>query len=139
MGSNSNYPIQKKIAFRFFFMLETKICSQCQKTITDVIMPAYSICGCDGLDRKNCWQKCYECDACVCRTCIVRHQKCTGTYCAKCFPKHTYVPKLCKKFCTDCLQEKELYVYENICGFDWEDDKNYWIENVCEQCHQNKN
>jgi hypothetical protein len=120
-------------------MQETKTCAECKLEITDRVMPEFSICGSDGLDRVNCWQKCWDCELSICKNCTMRHNKCRGTYCKNCFKNHKYIPKEKTQECPNCKETQTLIIYENVCGFDWIPGKLYWIEengvSLCQTCY----
>ncbi len=131
-----------KFLFCHFFqkkMQETKMCGKCKLEITDRVMPEFSMCGSDGLDRVNCWRKCWECGLDICQHCTIRHGKCRGTYCEDCFKNHSYVAKEKTQKCPNCEKIQTLFVYQNVCGFNWDSDKMYWIElngvELCESCY----
>jgi hypothetical protein len=122
-------------------MQETKICAGCKLEITDKVMPTFSICGSDNINRTQCWQKCWDCQLAICQNCTIRHNKCRGTFCSNCFQNHKYVEMEKTQECVGCKETKTLVVYDNVCGFKWSTEKLHWIEDeengveLCESCY----
>ncbi len=108
--------------------MKVQMCSLCHKVKTFKLMPSSSFCGCDNIDRINCWQKCWSCQSIpICPDCIVRCSNCTGVFCDKCFTLHHYIPTFIRETCSKCCQEMNLETSPNVCGFNAYSETNYWV------------
>ncbi len=123
-------------------MTSQQKCVKCSTVSSQRLMAAYSWCGNDGIDRINCWQKCYgECQSQpVCPMCICRCKECEGPYCKDCIIVHSYKPKFVQEVCSKCMQDMHLETSPNVCGFDFYETRNYWVvfDNgifICDKCY----
>lgn len=125
--------------------MDSRECAKCKKVLTQRVMPKHSFCGSDGLDRVNCWLKCYECKVDpVCPQCMSHCKKCHNPYCKdSCISNHRYVENFIEARCNSCERMMTLETSPNVCGFKFKEKKNYWINFTqeryqCLECYDKK-